>query len=154
MKRVLATGMITVVTSWRIAAGDQWHERTAPASGIPHGIPRICLDATVRSVAPGAWSNPATWSTGRVPGDGDAVIVPRGIKVTYDISGDAFVRCVDVEGSLAFRGDVETRLRVGTITVLENGRLEIGTEQSPIAAYARPEVVIADHPTTPTGHPN
>src|SRR4029453_5477935 len=85
--------------------------------------------------------------------DGDAVIVPRGIKVTYDISGDAFVRCVDVEGSLAFRGDVETRLRVGTITVLENGRLEIGTEQSPIAAYARAEVVIADHPIDTTRDP-
>jgi hypothetical protein len=154
MKRMLATLVVTVLsTSLGPVAGGQSQAHLPPASGIPHGIPRICVDATVRSVANGAWSNAATWSTGRVPEAGDAVLVQRSTKVTYDVASDTVVACVDVEGSLTFRGDVDTRLMVGTITVLESGRLEIGTEQAPIAAHARAELVFADHRIDATRDP-
>lgn len=48
----------------------QDHVRLAPASGIAHGIPRICADANIASVANGAWSSASTWSTGKVSGRG------------------------------------------------------------------------------------
>jgi len=122
----------------------QDHSHLAAASGIPHGIPRICAEATVVTAASGAWSNPATWSTRRVPGAGDAVRVAGGMTVAYDVVSDAPLRCVDVEGHLAFRADANTRMKVGTITVLEGGRLDIGTPEAPIAASVTAEVVVAD----------
>ncbi len=124
----------------------QDHAHIASASGIPHGIPRICTGVTATSVASGAWSNPATWSSRRVPGAGDGVLVKSGTSVTYDAVSDAAVTCIDVEGTLSFRTDANTRLTVGTITVLESGRFEIGTEPRPVAANVTAELVIADRP--------
>jgi hypothetical protein len=88
-----------------------------------------------------------------VPGEGDAVLVRRGTSVIYDVVSDTFIRCVDVEGALTFRRDVDTRLRVGTLTVLEGGRVELGTEQAPIEAQARAELVIADRPIDTASDP-
>ncbi len=127
-----------------LSAAAQTHAHIAPASGIPQGIPRFCVDATVRSVGSGAWSNPATWSSGRVPGGGDRVLIEAGHAISYDTSSDAPLRCVDVEGTLAFRTDMNTRLTVGTMTVLEGARLEIGTIDHPVASNVTAELVIAD----------
>ena len=133
---------------WLVAAPAvaQTHAHIAPASGIPQGIPRFCADATVASMASGAWSNPATWSTGRVPAVGEGVLIKPGHTITYDISSDAALKCVDVEGALTFRTDINTRLKVGTITVLEGARLEIGTPQLPVTDIATAELIIADQP--------
>ncbi|MBI4266625.1 MAG: hypothetical protein HY657_19835 [Acidobacteria bacterium] len=124
-----------------------------PASGIAHGIPRICASPTVTSVTDGSWSSPSTWSTGKAPASGDLVLVKAGTRVTFDAVSDAAVACIDVEGTLSFRTDVNTRLRVGTITVLPTGRLEIGTEQAPVQAGVTAEVVIADRPIDTTRDP-
>ena len=75
---------------------------------------------------------------------GIAVRVAGGTTIAYDLVSDAPLRCVDVEGHLAFRADANTRMKVGTITVLEGGRLDIGTPETPIAAGATAEVIIAD----------
>lgn len=124
----------------------QEHAHLAAASGIPHGIPRICADATAVSVATGAWSSPATWSAHTMPTAGDAVRIAPGTRVIYDVVSDAALRCIDVEGDLLFRTDADTRMTVGTITVLDSGRLEIGTVAAPVSAGAKAEVVIADQP--------
>ncbi|MGH9256860.1 MAG: G8 domain-containing protein [Vicinamibacterales bacterium] len=122
----------------------QDHAHLAGASGILHGIPRICAEPTVTAVASGAWSSPATWSTRRVPSAGDAVRVAGGMHVTYDAVSDAPLRCVDVEGHLAFRADTNTRMMVGTITVFESGRFDMGTPDVPVAPGVTAELVIAD----------
>jgi hypothetical protein len=117
-----------------------------PASGIAHGIPRICAGPTVTSVADGAWSSAATWSTARVPAAGDKVLVKPGTRVTYDLVSDTPIACIDVEGALTFRTSGNTRLTVGTITVFEAGRLEVGTVEAPVPAEVTAEIVIADQP--------
>ena len=117
-----------------------------PASGTARGIPRICADASTVSVASGAWSSASTWSTAKVPAAGDLVLIKAGTDVSYDVVSDAAVECVDVEGVLAFSTDRSTRMTVGTITVLETGRLEIGTVDTPVAADVVAEIVISDQP--------
>lgn len=131
----------------------QDHTHLPPASGVAHGIPRICADANVTSVASGSWSSATTWSTGKVPASGDKVLVKGGTRVSYDVVSDAPVGCIDVEGVLAFRTDSNTRMTAGTITVLEAGRLEIGTVEAPIAANVTAELVIADQPVDTTRDP-
>src|SRR5262245_57491442 len=57
-------------------------------SDLPHGIPDLATQATTRAVRNGPWSDPLTWSEGRVP-VGEAVVrVPRNITVTYDVVSD------------------------------------------------------------------
>ncbi len=137
------------------AAGVQAqdHMPLTPASGVPHGVPRICADADVASVSSGAWSSASTWSTGKVPASGDGVLVTAGTRVSYDVVSDAKIQCVDVEGALVFRHDRSTRMNVGTVTVLERGRLEVGTVDTPIAADVTAEIVILDQPVDTTRDP-
>ncbi|MDA1184451.1 MAG: right-handed parallel beta-helix repeat-containing protein [Acidobacteria bacterium] len=153
MNRVGFAAMTLVVIGVAQGTQAQEHAQLSPASGVAHGIPRICADAGVASVASGAWSNPSTWSTRRVPSTGDKVLVTADTRVSYDVVSDARVRCVDVEGVLAFRPDRSTRIAVGTITVLETGLLEVGTVETPIAADAIAEVVILNQPIDTTIDP-
>ena len=64
----------------------------------------------------------------------------------YDIVSDAPLDCVDIEGALEFRTDTDTRMTVGTVTVLETGRLEIGAVDAPVAANVTAELVTVDQP--------
>lgn len=153
--RVVLGGVVGLV-AWlvmTVSVAAQGGHEIQPASGMPHGMPRVCVPAGVFSAESGAWSNSSTWSTGRVPGAGDAVLVSAGTTVSYDQISDAALECVDVEGQLRFRTDASTRLTVGTLTVLEQGRLEIGTVESPVGAGATAEVVIADRPIDVTRDP-
>lgn len=143
-------GAALVAASGTALAQEHVH---GAASGIAHGIPRICAGATVTAVADGAWSAAATWSTGRVPAAGDKVLIRPGTRVTYDVVSDAPIACIDVEGALLFRTSANTRLTVGTITVFEAGRLEIGTVDAPVPADVTAEVVITDQPIDTTRDP-
>ena len=116
---------------------------------VSKGIPRFCAEPTVSSVASGAWSNPATWSTRKVPAAEDMVLIKPGHVITYDRVSDEALKCLDVDGHLSFRTDADTRLKVGTFTVLPGGMLEIGTEQRPVATGIHAELVIADRDLDP-----
>src|SRR5262249_7073907 len=104
----------------------QHHDLHTPGvSGMPQGVPFFCASPTVTSVATGEWSNPATWSSSKVPGAGDKVAIDAGHTVTYDVESSVKIGCIEVRGTLTFRTGANTRLRVVTIMVLENGTLEI-----------------------------
>jgi hypothetical protein len=113
---------------------------------MPQGVPFFCANPTVTTVATGAWSNPATWSTHKVPATNDKVAIGEGQTVTYDALSDVKIECVEVHGKLTFKTDASTRLKVVTILVLESGSLEIGSPARPVAPGGVAEIVIADQP--------
>jgi hypothetical protein len=151
MTRCVA-GALGVFLAAVIAANAQDHH-LSPVSGVPHGIPRLCSPPSTRSIRDGGWSNPSTWSVGRVPSAPDSVLITAGTNVTYDTVSDATIDCVDIEGALRFRTDANTRLTVVTLTVLATGRLEIGTPEVPVADDVAAEIVIADRPLDTTRDP-
>ena len=136
------------------AGAAQSPPRTPGVSGMPHGVPLLCREPTVTSLANGAWSVPRTWSTGAVPGADDRVAIAAGHDVTYDVVSDAALACVEVQGRLAFSSIGNTRLKVGTVMVLEGGRLEIGSPAAPVAAAVTAELIIADRPIDPAVDPD
>lgn len=144
LRTLVAVSILTATPSSTLRA--QEHVHLPPASGMPHGMPRFCAQATITSIASGAWSNPAVWSTNNVPVAGDGVLIEAGTMVTYDAVSDAALTCVDVAGTLTFRPDTNTRMKVGTLTVLRDGVLEIGTVTRPVAPTVTAELIVADRP--------
>jgi hypothetical protein len=121
-----------------LAAQDHNHARMV--HGVPGGVPDFCASPTVTSVASGAWSDPATWSTKRVPSATDRVAIAPGHTVVYDSLSEE--KCVDVRGHLSFAPAASTRLKTSNLMVEDQGYLEIGSVAKPITATA--EIVIAD----------
>jgi hypothetical protein len=149
----LAVLVVALARAWSPGIAQHTHPHTPAVSGMPHGIPLLCAEPTVSSVASGAWSDPATWSTRRVPGPNDRVAIPAGRAVTYDTSSEAALDCVEVRGRLAFAATSSTRLIAGTLMVLEGGTLEVGRADQPIGLEATAEIVIADRPIDPVRDP-
>src|SRR3954454_19275336 len=79
-------------------------------------------EVTNRAVRDGAWSDPATWANGRVPGAGAVVEVPEGLHVTYDAATDASLFKLRVDGDLSFATDRDTRMKVDTFVVTDTGK--------------------------------
>ena len=134
----------TIALLFAVALAAQDHQHARMVHGVPGGVPELCADATIGSVANGAWSNPATWSAKRVPGADDRVNIAAEHNVVYDVSSDAKIACVDVRGHLSFATGANTRLKTNNLMVWEEGYLEIGSAAKPIDANAIAEVVIAD----------
>lgn len=124
----------------------QEHNHTPSVSGVPQGVPYFCENPTVTSVAGGAWSDAKTWSTGRTPSANDKVKIAAGHTVTVDAESDAKLQCIEVDGTLRFVPDANTRLKTANLTVMESGTLEIGTADHPIAPTAKAEIIISDQP--------
>jgi hypothetical protein len=112
--------------------------------GVPGGVPEFCAHPTVMSVANGNWSDPATWSTKKVPGAEDRVSLATGNSIVYDAVSDATLACIDVRGHLSFSTNTNTRLKTKNLMVQEEGHLEIGSAEKPIASNASAEILIAD----------
>jgi hypothetical protein len=145
---ILATG------SSPAAIAQQPHAHTLAASGLPHGVPFFCANPTVTSASSGAWSDPATWSTRKVPGANDKVAIAAGNTVTYDVVSEATLACIEVRGALSFRTDANTRLHLVTMMVLDEGALAVGRPEAPVSGRVRAEIVIADRPFDETLDPS
>jgi hypothetical protein len=127
----------------------------AGAQGIhtPHDhVPHFAATPTIRSAAGGVWSSPSTWSPARLPAPADVVSIAH--AVTYDsASGDAAVIGIEAGGVLRFSISQPTLLRVGTLLVLPNGTLEVGTAASPVPAPVRAQIIIKDTPLDASADP-
>ena len=117
-------------------------------------IPNFGGHPTLVAAQSGAWSDPATWG-GRVPAVGEIVSIGAGVAVTYDQVSDAKLDTVSVEagGTLQFRTDASTRLRVTNLLVLEGGTLTIGTTAAPVLAGVKAEIIFNDLPLDTTKDP-
>lgn len=128
---------------------------TGPSQPAPTGefitttfdrIPNFGANPTITSVRSGNWSDPGTWSLGRLPVAGDIVSITGGKAVTYDVTSDAAIKTVAIQSGaqLSFRTDVNTRLIVTNLLVMEGGTLQIGTQVNPVAANVKAEVLFTD----------
>jgi hypothetical protein len=122
---------ITVTPDWIITPYDK--------------IPNFGGHPTRTAVQSGPWSDPATWG-GQLPVAGDVVSVPNGVTITYDQVSDVEYDTVALQagGTLQFRTDVTTRLRVTNLLVMEGGTLTVGTTANPVAMGVKAEIVIND----------
>jgi hypothetical protein len=116
-------------------------------------IPNFAANPTISSVLNGSWSNTGTWTPARIPGPSDRVSIRH--TVTYDsTTGDADVIGIDAGGTLRFATTQSTRLRVGTLLVLANGALEVGTSSNPVPASFSAEIIIKNKPLNTTADPD
>src|SRR5215831_537261 len=140
--KALHVGFILALTS--IVWAQETHNHSREVHGVPGGVPDFCSQPTVMSVAGGAWSNPATWSTGKVPSQEDRIAITARHDVAYDVASDAKLACVEVRGRLRFRADINTRMKTANLMVMDEGYLEVGSASAPIAASVIAEIIISD----------
>lgn len=109
-------------------------------------IPRFGANPTITATRSGSWSDPGVWAEGRVPTDFDVVMIPQHVVLSYSMVGLAALSAVEVNGGLIFSTSVNTRMRVGTLTVMPTGTLQIGTAATPVASGVKAEITILDTP--------
>jgi hypothetical protein len=118
-------------------------------------IPNFGANPTIVSVRSGNWSDPNTWSLGRVPTAGDVVSITQGFDVTYDVVSTAAVETVAIQagGTLAFRTDLTTELTVVNLLVMPGGTFQIGTQANPVAANVKAQIVFPNVPLDTVNDP-
>jgi hypothetical protein len=114
--------------------------------GLP--VPDFGANPTVTAVQSGAWSSPATWSTGQIPGAGDIVAIPAGDTVTYDVVSTAALNTVEIRsgGMLTFRTDINTTLTVQNLLVLQGGTLQVGSAAAPEQVGVKAQIIFPNIP--------
>ncbi len=79
---------------------------------------------TVRSKAGGNWSDASIWSGGKIPRQGDHVVIEPGHVVTYDFISAEAIRLIHVRGKLVFSRTKNTQLEVGMIILQNSGTVD------------------------------
>jgi hypothetical protein len=88
-----------------------------------------------------------------VPSHNDRVLIQPGQLVLYSSTSTARIAAVEVGGRLVFSTNVDTKLVVGTLTVMPTGTLQIGSQAVPVSPDVTAEIVIADRPLNLTADP-
>ncbi len=109
-------------------------------------IPNFCSGITITSRGSGNWSDVATWNLSRIPQSGDIVKIAPNTTVTYDIESDERINriCVEENAELKFNTYTNTKLRVVTIAVAQDGYLEIGNENNPVYEGQKAEIIFSN----------
>lgn len=125
---------------------------TSPASRRALAVAALCLAATAfaSDAHTQAWSDPATWPSGAIPAEGEAVLIAPGETVILDVSPPP-LSSLTIGGTLRFDPARDASadalvLTARTVMVRGGGALEIGTESEPYAARA--EIVLTGRPET------
>ena len=91
--------------------------------------------ADTQSVQSGNWSDPATWSAGRIPGASDAVTIAAGDTVTYDLAASrvAGVR-IEPGATLVFDAQMDVALETNANVIVE-GTLRLRPQEPNSSAH-------------------
>ncbi|MGV3590709.1 MAG: G8 domain-containing protein [Gammaproteobacteria bacterium] len=87
----------------------------------------------MNTVKAGLWSDPATWSSGALPQQGDIVTISQGMDVVLDVSPPA-LNGMNLDGKLSFADDEDVELT--TEWILLRGELQAGSERDPFTGNA------------------
>lgn len=129
--------------SMHATAGQSAH----PHDPGKHGTHTALLDlvphsqATHVAIRNGSWFDASTWQGGRIPTDGAHVLIQEGISVTYNDESNARLETLRVDGSLRFAHNVDTKILVDTFVVAPSGELLIGSENNPVQAGVRTQII-------------
>ncbi|MEZ4104066.1 MAG: G8 domain-containing protein [Candidatus Paceibacterota bacterium] len=113
-------------------------------------IPNFAANPTVTSKQSGNWFNPDTWTQGRIPSSEDVVLIRTGHVIKYNGTSNSEIAVIGVKGTLVFDTTINTKLKVGTILVYREGRMDVGTKSSPVQNNVKAEIIIADRPLATT----
>src|SRR5262245_41585512 len=80
------------------------------------------------AVKGGRWSDSATWADRKVPGEGAAVTIDKGMDVVLDVSPPA-LRSLTINGKLSFADNKD--LELNTEWIMLQGGWELGGEARP-----------------------
>ncbi|UWR01198.1 type I secretion C-terminal target domain-containing protein (plasmid) [Rhodobacteraceae bacterium S2214] len=103
-------------------------------------------NATHTAISSGDWTDPATWSGGRVPGAEARVYIPADLEVIYNARSDDPLDTIRVDGTLSWTKTQDTKMVVETIVTGHGSRFEIGTEDSPVMPGVDAVVIFRDTP--------
>lgn len=119
----------------------------------PHDtIPNFAENPTIVSAQTGPWSSASTWNPPRLPGPADIVLITH--TVIYDTTeGNVDTIGIASPGVLHFSTAQNTRLRVGTLLVMPDGTLEIGSTSNPVPDDLSAEIIIRDLPLDSSADP-
>ena len=100
---------------------------------------------TAESADSGAWSSPQTWKGGKVPKDGDRILIHANHRVVINQELTTHYRTIKLEGELAFNPHKNTRLYVDTLLSESGSILRIGEPRHPIDADKTARLIISDY---------
>ncbi len=156
ISKILITLLILFIPQRTIA--DHPHEEDLPHQDDPAPIQHEHLslfdlveheDATHRSVNSGDWDDPATWENGEIPndlpsGEFSRVLISENTDVFLDFVNGTVHKTIRVDGKLKFSTTENTGLLVDTLVIDPAGKLEIGTQTTPVETGVRAKIIIAD----------
>ncbi|MBV6624359.1 MAG: DUF4114 domain-containing protein [Rivularia sp. (in: Bacteria)] len=99
------------------------------------------LNNPVIAINNGSWFDANTWENGKIPGNGDDVVISEGVTVTYDNISDTRLNVMRVDGKLQFASNQNTKLVIDSIFVSKEAELSIGTKDNPIQADKTAQII-------------
>jgi plastocyanin len=99
-------------------------------------------DATFRYVD--LWSSTFTWGGEDPPVEGDFVVVPKGQTLSIDVDTPILSVLLVEGGNVLFDDNQNVSLHAEHILIVNNGSLQVGTEENPFQHHA--EIVLYGHP--------
>src|SRR5262245_21032335 len=91
----LALAVFVLSFTPSLAEAQDPHVHTPAVSGVPQGVPYFCANPSTTSVASGAWSDPHTWSSEKVPGAGERVRIAAGHAIAFSNISDVGLNCIE-----------------------------------------------------------
>lgn len=97
-------------------------------------------------VSNGRWSDPTVWSGNQIPRFGARVRIPKGREVILDLKNTGHLEALEIDGTLRFTPDQDTRLISEYIHITPGGYLEVGTLERPIESNSEALITLLPTP--------